>query len=99
MTKYYLTAYEPRCPVSWTVSLRLLQQDLLEPFAQRVGRAAGFYPELLTEISEVTDARCYTLDDPNDLPINTQHIRVELHNPYASLPSERVGRRWQMAKD
>ncbi len=39
-------------------------------------------PELLTEISEVTGARCYTLDNPNDLPMITQHIGVELRNQY-----------------
>lgn len=39
-------------------------------------------PELLTEISEVTGARCYTLDNPNNLPIITEHIGVELRNQY-----------------
>jgi len=39
-------------------------------------------PELLTDISEVTGARCYTLDNPNDLPLITQHIGVELRNQY-----------------
>jgi len=39
-------------------------------------------PQLLTEISEVTGARCYTLDNPNDLPMITQHIGVELRNQY-----------------
>ena len=39
-------------------------------------------PELLTDISEVTGARCYTLDNPNELPIITEHIGVELRNQY-----------------
>jgi Ca-activated chloride channel homolog len=39
-------------------------------------------PQLLTEISEVTGARCYTLDNPNDLPMITEHIGVELRNQY-----------------
>jgi Ca-activated chloride channel homolog len=39
-------------------------------------------PELLTEISEVTGARCYTLDSPNNLPIIAQHIGLELRNQY-----------------
>ena len=39
-------------------------------------------PELLTDISEVTGARSYTLDNPNDLPLITEHIGVELRNQY-----------------
>jgi Ca-activated chloride channel family protein len=39
-------------------------------------------PELLTEISEVTGARSYTLDNPNNLPIIAQHIGLELRNQY-----------------
>ena len=39
-------------------------------------------PELLTDISEVTGARCYTLDNPNNLPLITEHIGVELRNQY-----------------
>lgn len=39
-------------------------------------------PQLLTEISEVTGARCYTLDDPKYLPQITQHIGIELRNQY-----------------
>jgi Ca-activated chloride channel homolog len=39
-------------------------------------------PELLTEISEVTGAQCYALDNPHDLPVITQHIGVELRNQY-----------------
>ena len=39
-------------------------------------------PELLTEISEVTGGRCYTLDNPNYLPTITQHIGLELRNQY-----------------
>ena len=39
-------------------------------------------PELLTNISEVTGGRCYTLDNPNYLPTITQHIGLELRNQY-----------------
>ncbi len=39
-------------------------------------------PELLTEISEVTGARCYTLDDSKYLPTIARHIGVELRNQY-----------------
>jgi Ca-activated chloride channel homolog len=39
-------------------------------------------PDLLTQISEVTGARCYVLDNPKDLPLVTQHIGVELRNQY-----------------
>jgi len=39
-------------------------------------------PALLTEISEVTGARCYTLDDSKDLPVITRHIGVQLRNQY-----------------
>src|SRR5260370_35439668 len=39
-------------------------------------------PELLTEITEVTGGRCYTLDNPNYLPTITQHIGLELRNQY-----------------
>jgi Ca-activated chloride channel homolog len=39
-------------------------------------------PELLTEISEVTGGRCYTLDNPNYLPTITRHIGLELRNQY-----------------
>jgi len=39
-------------------------------------------PELLNEISDVTGAQCYTLDNPNDLPIVTRHIGVRLRHQY-----------------
>jgi len=39
-------------------------------------------PELLTEISEVTGARCYTLDDSKYLPTIARHIGVALRNQY-----------------
>jgi Ca-activated chloride channel family protein len=39
-------------------------------------------PALLTEISEVTGARCYTLDDSKYLPVVTRHIGVQLRNQY-----------------
>jgi Ca-activated chloride channel family protein len=39
-------------------------------------------PALLSEISEATGARCYTLDDSKHLPIITRHIGVQLRNQY-----------------
>jgi Ca-activated chloride channel family protein len=39
-------------------------------------------PALLTELSEVTGARCYTLDDSRYLPTITRHIGVQLRNQY-----------------
>jgi Ca-activated chloride channel homolog len=39
-------------------------------------------PELLTEISEVTGGRCYTLENPNYLPTITRNIGLELRNQY-----------------
>ena len=39
-------------------------------------------PALLSDVSEITGARCYTLDNPNDLPMITKHIGVELRNQY-----------------
>ena len=39
-------------------------------------------PELLNEISGVTGAQCYTLDNPNDLPIVARHIGIRLRHQY-----------------
>src|ERR1700736_4991729 len=39
-------------------------------------------PALLSELSEVTGARCYTLDDSRYLPSITRHIGVQLRNQY-----------------
>ncbi len=39
-------------------------------------------PELLAEISRLTGASSYTLDNPNNLPVITQHIAIELRNQY-----------------
>jgi Ca-activated chloride channel homolog len=58
-------------------------------------------PELLTEISEVTGARSYTLDSPNNLPIIAQHIGLELRNQYvlAYSPSNfRSDGKWRKIK-
>lgn len=58
-------------------------------------------PELLTEISEVTGARCYTLDNPKDLPLITQHIGVELRNQYVlaySPNSSKDDGKWRKIK-
>ena len=48
-------------------------------FASREERLG---PALLTAISEVTAARCYTLDDSKYLPVITRHIGVQLRNQY-----------------
>lgn len=58
-------------------------------------------PALLTEISEVTGARSYTLDNPNFLPIIAQHIGLELRNQYvlAYKPSDsRSDGKWRKIK-
>jgi Ca-activated chloride channel homolog len=39
-------------------------------------------PELLAEISNLTGASAYTLDNPANLPMITQHIAAELRNQY-----------------
>jgi Ca-activated chloride channel family protein len=39
-------------------------------------------PELLEEISSVTGASSYTLDNPKDLPLTAEHIASELRNQY-----------------
>jgi Ca-activated chloride channel family protein len=39
-------------------------------------------PELLEEISSVTGASSYTLDNPEDLPVAAKHIANELRNQY-----------------
>ena len=39
-------------------------------------------PGLLYEISEVTGAQAYLLDNPNELPAIAQHIGLELRNQY-----------------
>jgi Ca-activated chloride channel homolog len=58
-------------------------------------------PDLLTQISEVTGARCYTLDNPKDLPLITQHIGVELRNQYVlaySPNSSKDDGKWRKIK-
>jgi Ca-activated chloride channel family protein len=58
-------------------------------------------PDLLTEISEVTGAQCYTLDNPADLPIITQHIGLELRNLYVlaySPKSSKNDGKWRKIK-
>jgi len=69
------------------VKARIKESDVLvysvgvfdREFATREERLG---PELLTEVSEVTGGRCYTLDNPNYLPIITRHIGLELRNQY-----------------
>ena len=58
-------------------------------------------PDLLTQISEVTGARCYTLDNPKDLPLITHHIGVELRNQYVlaySPNSSKDDGKWRKIK-
>ena len=49
-------------------------------------------PELLGEISAVTGAQSYTLENPNDLPVIAHHIGFELRNQYvlAYTPENRA---------
>jgi Ca-activated chloride channel family protein len=56
-------------------SVGVFDRDFATP-EERLG------PELLTEISEVTGGRCYTLDNSSYLPTITQHIGLELRNQY-----------------
>jgi Ca-activated chloride channel family protein len=58
-------------------------------------------PELLNDISEVTGGQSYTLDNPNDLPIITRHIGVELRNQYVlaySPNSSKNDGKWRKIK-
>jgi Ca-activated chloride channel homolog len=58
-------------------------------------------PGLLTEISEVTGAQCYTLDNLNDLPIITRHIGLELRNQYVlaySPNNAKIDGKWRKIK-
>jgi Ca-activated chloride channel homolog len=55
-------------------------------------------PALLAQISEVTGARCYILDNPNALPIITEHIGVELRNQYVlaySPKNPKIDGKWR----
>jgi len=58
-------------------------------------------PELLAEISSLTGAIAYTLDNPNDLPAITGHIATELRNQYIlgySPDGSRRDGRWRKIK-
>jgi Ca-activated chloride channel family protein len=88
------------------VKSRIKESDVLvysvglfdREFATREERLG---PELLTEISEVTGGRCYTLDNPNDLPVITRHIGVELRNQYLlaySPTSSKEDGKWRKIK-
>jgi Ca-activated chloride channel family protein len=46
-------------------------------------------PKLLADISEMTGAQCYTLDNPNALPIITEYIGAQLRNQYVLAYSPR----------
>jgi len=66
---------------------------------QTVEEALG--PELLTEISGVTGASAYTLDNPSDLPATAEHISRELRNQYVigySPDSPRCDGKWRKIK-
>jgi Ca-activated chloride channel family protein len=58
-------------------------------------------PELLRQIAEMTGAQCYTLDNPNALPIITGHIGFELRNQYvlAYTPNDsKIDGKWRKIK-
>lgn len=58
-------------------------------------------PQLLTEISEVTGAQCYTLENPNALPVITEHIGVQLRNQYVLAYSPNTSKddgKWRKIK-
>jgi len=58
-------------------------------------------PELLTEISSLTGASAYTLDNPNYLPAIAGHIATELRNQYIlgySPDRSRHDGRWRKIK-
>jgi Ca-activated chloride channel homolog len=58
-------------------------------------------PQLLTEISSLTGASAYTLDNPNYLPAIAGHIATELRNQYIlgySPDRSRHDGRWRKIK-
>jgi len=58
-------------------------------------------PQLLRQIYEMTGAQCYTLEDPNALPIITGHIGVELRNQYVlaySPNNSKIDGKWRKIK-
>src|SRR5215469_625326 len=58
-------------------------------------------PELLAEISGVTGASAYLLDNPNSLPKATEHIAVQLRNQYIlaySSSNSRPDGKWRKIK-
>jgi len=58
-------------------------------------------PELLAEISGVTGASAYLLDNPNSLPKATEHIAVQLRNQYIlaySSNNSRADGKWRKIK-
>jgi len=58
-------------------------------------------PELLAEISGVTGASAYLLDNPNSLPKATEHIAVQLRNQYIlaySSSNSRADGKWRKIK-
>ena len=58
-------------------------------------------PELLAEISSLTGASAYALDNPNDLPAIAGHIATELRNQYIlgySPDGSRRDGRWRKIK-
>jgi Ca-activated chloride channel family protein len=69
------------------VKARVKESDVLiysvgtfdREFASREERLG---PQLLTQISEMTGAQCYILENPNALPIIAGHIGSELRNQY-----------------
>ena len=58
-------------------------------------------PERLAQISSVTGASSYTLDNPEDLPVTAKHIASELRNQYVLAYSPDACRRdgkWRKIK-
>jgi Ca-activated chloride channel homolog len=67
-------------------------------FASREERLG---PQLLTQISEMTGAQCYILENPNALPIITGHIGSELRNQYVlaySPNNSKADGKWRKIK-
>jgi Ca-activated chloride channel family protein len=67
----------------------------LQTLEERLG------PELLEDISSVTGARSYTLDDPKDLPAAAERIAYELRNQYVlgySPDGSRRDGKWRKIK-
>jgi Ca-activated chloride channel homolog len=54
-------------------------------------------PALLSDVTELTGGRSFTIDNPNDLADVSTKIGIELRNQYVSDTVQRTRARWQMA--